>query len=98
MPGRELAAIRLNHEGGEVMAAGIAQGIVGHLLRCTRLRSGACSGGSRVHVCVRTAVCHGDIGEQKAAPEGTEDARSPTEVTGWASSWAQVRWAPQQIA
>ena len=38
-----------------------------------RLRSGACSDGSRLHICIRTAVCHRDIGEQKVVLKDTED-------------------------
>ena len=70
-----LVTIGFAHGGVEVIATGLSQGILGHLLRCTRLRSGARSGGSRPHVCIRTVVCHG---EQKAVLEDTEDVHPVT--------------------
>ena len=86
MRGGALATIGFEHDGGEVIAARLAQGILGHLLCCTYLRSGSRCGGSRLHVCIRTAVCHGHIGEQKAVLEDTEDGYPVASRGDWVGS------------
>ena len=78
MCGQELAAMRLYHERVELIVAGIAQGVLDHLLCCTRLCSAACGGGSLLHECIRTAVGYGDIGQQKPVLEDSEDINPVT--------------------
>ena len=67
---------RAQHHGdGEVIASSCTHGVLGHRINCKCLRNGACCGGSLLNECIRTATCHGGIGEQEAVLEDAEDVR-----------------------
>ena len=78
--------VRLQHEGCEVVPAGLTQGILGNLLRRTRLCGGASVGSGLPNECICIAVCNRDIREQQAILQDTQDVRPVTGRGDWVGS------------